>query len=52
MFSLILLTLQIAHLLEVARRDPVGARAEMDNIVGGATKVKALVSIWRPEFER
>ena len=24
----------------------------MDNIVGGANKVKALVSIWRPEFER
>jgi len=24
----------------------------MDNVVGGATKVKALVSIWRPEFER
>jgi len=24
----------------------------MDNIVGGATKVKALVSIWKTEFER
>lgn len=43
---------QIAHLLEVARWDPAGAKLEMDNIVGGATKVKALVSIWRPEFER
>jgi hypothetical protein len=29
-----------------------GAKAEMDNIVGGATKVKALVSIWKTEFER
>jgi hypothetical protein len=24
----------------------------MDLLVGGATKVKTLVSIWRPEFER
>jgi hypothetical protein len=43
---------QISHLLEVARWDMLGAKVEMDNIVGGANKVKALVSIWRPEFER
>lgn len=43
---------QIAHLLEVARWDLLAAKTEMDNIIGGANKVKALVSIWRPEFER
>ena len=43
---------QIAHLLEVAKWDLMAAKIEMDNIVGGANKVKALVSIWRPEFER
>lgn len=43
---------QIATLLESTRWDVVAAKAEMDNIVGGANKVKALVSIWRPEFER
>lgn len=47
-----LLISKIAHLLEVARWDIQGAKLEMDNIVGGANKVKALVSIWRPEFER
>jgi len=43
---------QIATLLESTRWDMLAAKAEMDNIVGGANKVKALVSIWRPEFER
>jgi len=44
--------MKIAWLLEVAKGDLKSARLEMDNVVGGATKVKALVSIWRPEFER